>query len=168
MGLVPVDRSILPAYTLYEAESMFPRILPPLLVVLILANPVFCQMLGWGKGAPSGNCEECGALCMCEGDADCRERERCCGPCENQEAPTKPCHCADDSYCQCLCAGAVLEEAASLDEAQDGLCIDRITAVLTLARPTLCSFPDRFGERFPRGKANLGRIVRCLCMSFLC
>ena len=147
---------------------MFPRILRPLLVVLILANPVLCQMLGCGQGAPSGDCEECGALCMCEGDADCRERERCHGPCDNEEAPTKPCHCTDDSYCQCLCAGAVIEEAPWLDDAQEGFALDRITAALTIARPTVCSVPDGFRERFPRGKANPGRIARCLHMSFLC
>ena len=148
---------------------MFARNLPLLVVVLILANPVICQMLGFRGGAPWGDCEEFCASCMCEGHADCRERrEQCDGPCENQEAPTKPCGCPDDSYCQCLCAGAVIKEAPSLDDAQDGFALDRITAVLTLARPTLCSVPDRFGERFPRGKANPGRIVRCLCMSFLC
>ena len=148
---------------------MFARNLTSLVIVLILVNPVFCQMLGVCGGAASGDCEECGDSCMCERQDDCGDgREPCDDPCGNREPPTKPCHCPDDSFCQCLCAGAVIEEAPSLDDAQEGFALDRITAVLTPARPTVCSVPDGFGERCPRGKANPGRIARCLCMSFLC
>jgi hypothetical protein len=147
---------------------MFARSLVPLVVALIVANPVFCQMVGLCAGAPSADCEECCCSCQCEGSANCPKRRQCDGPCENQQAPTKPCGCTDDSYCQCICAGAVIKETPSPDHGQDGSVFDRIAAVATLARPTLCLFPDRFGERFPRGKANLGRIARCLRMSFLC
>ena len=148
---------------------MFARNLPAMIAVVIVANPVFCQMRGFCEGAPSCDCEECRGSCMCGGLADCGERpERCDGPCKNQEAPTKPCDCPDGSYCQCLRAGAVIKAGPSLDDAQEGFALDRITAVLTLARPTFRSVPDRFGERFPRGKANPGRIARCLRMSFLC
>jgi hypothetical protein len=135
---------------------MFVRNLPAIVVVLIVANPVFCQMRGFCEGARSCDCEECRASCTCD------------GPCEDQEAPTEPYNCPDDSYCQCLRAGAVIKAGPSLDGSQGGFALDRITAVPTLARPALYLMPERFGERLPRGKANPGRIARCLWMSFLC
>jgi len=168
MGLVPVDRSSLPDYTFHWVIWVFMRNLPSLVIVLIFANPILCQMLGFCEAAPSGDCRKCCASCMGEGDAGSREREPSDGPRESREAPAKPCNSPGDSYCQCLRAGAVIQEAPSLDDSQDGFTIDRIRAVLSCARPTLCLVPDRFGERFPRGKANPGRIARCLYMSFLC
>jgi len=147
---------------------MFARNLTSLVVLLILANPVVCQMFGVGGGAPSDDCEDPCASSICDGDAGCCQRDRCKGPRQKREAPSEPCNCPGGAYCQCLAAGAVIKEAGSRDDAREGFALDRITAVLTIARPTVCSVPDGFGERSPRGKANPGRIARCLCMSFLC
>ena len=144
---------------------MFAHNLPTMVVVLILANPVFCQMRGFCEGAPSRDSEERRGCCTCEGPADCGERPE---PREDQEAPTEPCDCPDGSYCQCLRAGAVVKAGPSPDDTQDGSALDRVTAVPTFARPAARSVPDRFCKLFPRGKANPGRIARCLRMSFLC
>ena len=148
---------------------MFARNLPTMVVVLIVANPVFCQMRGFCEGAPSYDCEECRASCTCGGPADCREgSEQSDGPREDQGAPTEPCNCPDGSYCQCLRAGAIIEAGPSLGDTQDWVALDQITVVPALARPALCLIPERFGDPLPRGKANPGRIARCLRMSFLC
>ena len=148
---------------------MFACNLSCLLIALTLTNPIICQMLGCWRGSPSGVLGECRASRACEARADCRKCcEHCADPCENRQAPVKPCSCPDDSYCQCLCAGAVIKEAPALDDSQDRLAFDRVTAAGILARPALRSAPDRFRQRFARGKANPGRVVRCLCMSFLC
>ncbi len=73
---------------------MFVRNLPTIVVVLLLANPVFCQMRGFCEGAPSFDCEQRPDCCMCEGTVDCGERsEQCDGPREDREAPTDPCNC---------------------------------------------------------------------------
>ena len=148
---------------------MLSRSIPTMVVVLIVANPVFCQMRGFCEGVPSCDCRQCRGSCACQGLADCREcPEQCDAPCQHRQAPNEPCNCPDGSYCQCLRAGAVINPGPLPDDAQNRLAVDRVTPVPTLARPILSSIPDRFGERFPRGKANPGRIARCLRMSFLC
>ena len=144
---------------------MFARNLPSMIIVLIVANPVFCQIRGFCEGAPSCDCEECRCSWGCEGTADCQEQP---APCENQKAPAEPCDCPDGSYCQCLRAGAVIKAGPLPIDAHEGFAFDRITVILPVARPTFRSVSDRFGECLPRGKANPGRIARCLRMSFLC
>ncbi len=137
---------------------MFARIFSPLLIVLILANPVVCQMRELCDCRPSDDCQPPCTSCPCE---------QCDDPCQKQEAPAEPYDCPGGSHCQCLSAGAVVTKAVSLGDAQVGSYLGDIAAVPSLVRPTLVSVPDRLGEPPPRGKANPGRIARCLCVSWL-
>ena len=137
---------------------MFVRICSPLLIVLILANPVVCQMRELCAYRPSDDCQDRCTSCPCEQCDDSRQK---------QEAPAKPCDCPGGSHCQCLSAGAVVTKAVELDDAQVGFYLRGIAAVASQVRLTLVSAPDHLGGPPPRGKANVGRIARCLCASWL-
>lgn len=156
---------------------MFRYILTSLLVVLVLANPVFCQMVGCGGPGgpvPSSENQRCSDSCSIKRDACCRQ-DACCrdsepnhGPLQTPQTPAKPCDCPVDSHCQCFAAGAIVKEAAQFADFQQRFFAGWITVALTLAGPPVCPIWDRFEGRPLHGGANPGRIARCLHMSLLC
>jgi hypothetical protein len=146
---------------------MSARVVHAFLITLILANPVCCRMVAYGWVVPSacsgGYCGSCGS----EQGTPCQGRNPG-GTDRERPRPTRPCDSPDESFCQCFPAGAIVPEATSPDTARDAHAPDRIDVMPTAPRPEADFSSAGLHGRWPPGKANPGRFVRCLHASFLC
>ncbi len=137
------------------------RVLPLLLAVLILTNPVCCQMLGSDVDMRSEEPVETCAGCACE-------REPCEPSNDDEGVPQAPCECPNCDLCQCVCAGAVVTDIVTVDD------IDGETPIDLIAEPAIdLVSSSRHGTgtcdvRMACGATNVGRAARILHSSLLC
>lgn len=137
-----------------------------LVAALVVANPICCQMFGAGPCVPKGEEVACESD-ACQGECPCRQSREGNRGGQQHPAPPKPCDCPSGSYCQCLPAGAIVKEVASLEIADD------VVAVLHVDVPprqpeSAADFPVPSTDgRAPPGKACPGRVMRCWNMSLI-
>ncbi len=135
-----------------------------LLAVLILTNPICCQMVApWGSvraEVPVAECDGCGLSCR-----DCPPLGL---PETPREVPHPPCECPGCDLCQCICAGAVVADTVMLPDPDSGAVVDLIvdspgeTRALFDLPGASCDTPMACGQ------ANVGRTARILHASLLC
>jgi hypothetical protein len=132
-----------------------------LLAVLILTNPICCQMFGsTGTVRPDEPAAQCDR-CACE-----------CEPCkpsnESENLPHAPCDCPNCDLCQCICAGAVVVDVVTVDNTDTAAPIIAIlecgTEQVPLVSPQFCSCD----AQMTCGEPNVGRTARLRYCSLLC
>jgi len=174
-----VDRKRRPTYSSGMRMAFSGRLTRSLLVALILAGPFCCRIVGI-SGAGVRSCCHPGFT-----DADDQPDDDpppCCQRCARPSrtpvpAPRSPqpppCHCPEDPFCQCLSAGAVIQKP-TVDVVAESIipnvtgAADHGTPVLIWSAPVAWADTPCPAAHPPSGKANLGRIARCLHQSFLC
>ncbi len=129
-----------------------------ILAALVLTNPICCQMFGSTETVrleePVEEC--CGCACDREPVA------------QKESTPNVPCECPNCDLCQCVCAGAVVKDAVTVDHAGDDALVDVI-----LERPIDApSIPPHSAcscdAQLARAGANVGRSARLRFASLLC
>ncbi|HBL44522.1 hypothetical protein [Gimesia sp.] len=90
----------------------------------------------------------------------------CCSHCQSQSEQSPLTPAPESDCCQCLCSGAIQEQAPQLDDA--------VTAICWITLPLIhvngqSHFDDRALFAIPPEPVPLhGRALRCQQMSFLC
>ncbi len=134
-----------------------------LLAILILTNPICCQMFG-STGTvrtedPAPKCDGC--ACKCSEPEQPK-------PSSDQDAPHAPCECPNCELCQCICAGAVVEDAVIVDDTDGtaliGAVLECDTEVVSHLPPQSCSRAAQIASSHD----NVGRAARLLHCSLLC
>lgn len=140
---------------------MLSRAISVLLATTIVACPCFCK---WGGARPSSDRAEVHSCCCCSHSPPPSHSAG--------EHPTVPDPAGKHSgeCCQCICGGAVVEDAPALDIGFD--------ASWAVPPPSVVSnFVQTQGELFRHiaaepppdvGGMNPGRVLCCRYMSFLC
>lgn len=137
---------------------MFVRIL---LAILILTNPVCCQMFGSiGEVRSQESVAECES-CAC----DC---EPCQSPAENVPEQHMPCDCPNCELCQCVCAGAIVKDAVTIDDLDAGIQGDAIAEIPFNILSPLSHQACSFDTPMACGQTNVGRAARIQHASLLC
>jgi hypothetical protein len=155
-----IDGSIVRAYTSVEGVSMPARLL---LTVLILTNPICCQMFGsTGFVRAEEPIADCGG-CTCECDKS-PERD----PSSDEGKPHRPCECPNCEFCQCVCAGAVVKDVVRVDDMDGRTPIDAIAEYPIGAWPLFLVGVRSSDVPMACGEANVGRAARIRIASLLC
>lgn len=137
---------------------MSPRIL---LAILILTNPICCQMFGstgYVRSQESvAGCESCACDC-----------EPCQSPAENVPEKHVPCGCPNCELCQCVCAGAIVKDAVTIDNMAQGSPADVIAEdpIIDMSPPS--DETRSFDTPITCGQTNVGRAARIQHASLLC
>ena len=134
------------------------------LAVLILTNPICCQMFGSTVPVRTDEAEE--PVAQCNGCA-CE-----CEPCkpsnEGESVPHAPCECPNCDLCQCICAGAVVEDVVTFDDT-DGAAPFVVNFECGTATGSLLSPRSRsWDAEMPCCGAVVGRAARIQYCSLLC
>lgn len=132
-----------------------------LLAILILTNPICCQMFGTlGVVRSEEPVAECGR-CACE-----------CEPCEpssdGEDVPHTPCECPNCEMCQCICAGAVIKDVVTVDDSHRQPPVDVIVEHPLDGPSDLFQRVHSGDTPMACGEANVGRAARLLHSSLLC
>ncbi len=137
------------------------RVLPLLLAVIVLTNPICCQMLGSVAVArPEEPTEPC-AGCACE-------LEPCESSDDSENVPHAPCECPNCDLCQCVCAGAVVKDVVTVEDIDGESPIDAIVEPPLDLTPYLTSAASACDAPVACGDTNVGRAARILHSSLLC
>lgn len=140
---------------------MFTRVTALVQMVALLACPLWCAqgLCHAGAACAGGNCAleiaDQAPVCVC-----------CCEDVASSEEVPNPERCPDESECQGICGGAVVERTIELDAAELSFlppATDK-DACSALGYPHFIDHVDP--PRLPAN--NFGRFVRMLRGSFLC
>ena len=133
------------------------RPLAILLIATIFACPLICAAGNGGGGTASASC--CGC-CHRAGGANSSGEQSC---------PAKPTVPDSGHACQCICGGAVVEDAGTQDVSLDtgwslpvAVAIPLVTHIQEAELRPFCSAP------WPDVGMNPGRALRCLLCTYLC
>lgn len=132
-----------------------------LLAILIFTNPICCQMFGSPEAVRSAEpvAERTGCACECE---PCQSSD------ENEPRRHVPCGCPNCELCQCVCAGAVVKDAVTVDDLDRGTQAGVIAESPINATSPLSHHACSFDTPITCGQTNVGRAARIQHASLLC
>jgi len=150
-----------------EQYLMSHRTIPAILIVALLACPFRCSA---GACCIAENCLE--EQCLDEDPSQPSEQEpTCCSHCEKNHSDSErdefPSRCPDESSCQGVCGGAVIEKAPVVD-LQNGVHFVPLTINETVFLAFVAIPWARQSEVRSNFDGNVGRFLRTLHESLIC
>jgi hypothetical protein len=132
---------------------MLSRAISIFLIATILNCPLYCSWSAGGVGA--------------EGKACCRG---CCHPSSQPASGERSCPARDSGKCcQCICGGAVIGDAATLDIGFDAsLSLPVVDLAVTSVLSQVSNLPRIRTTPWPDDGVNVGRALCCLYSTLLC
>ena len=134
------------------------------LAILVLTNPICCQVFGSsGFERAEKPVAEC-AGCTCE----CDKSSQPASSNDEQNTPHRPCKCPNCELCQCVCAGAVVQDIVTVDDSNDEPAVDAIPECPIDTPSILLCATCFFDVQMACDDANVGRSARIRHASLLC
>jgi hypothetical protein len=142
---------------------MLNRALSILLTTMLAACPCFCK----GEASHAGERTEVHAHCgCCHDESPFHEHDEDPSPAESDHDSAP---CPDNCGGQCICNGAVVEDAVALDLNLDaGWWVAVVLPQLQIVHVADSNGIPRQSAHPPDDGTNLGRTLCCLYQSYLC